>query len=62
MAAHGSHDWMEGAVKHPGALTEKAKKAGESLSKFESQHHNSPTTDRQIALAKAFKHANHKGS
>jgi outer membrane protein assembly factor BamD (BamD/ComL family) len=43
-------------------LTEKAKKAGESLSKFESQHHNSPTTDRQIALAKAFKHANHKGS
>jgi hypothetical protein len=62
MAEHGNHDWMEHAVKHPGALTRKAKAAGESLSKFESQHHDNPTTRRQVALAKAFKKANHKKS
>lgn len=59
MAEHGSHDWIQGAVKHPGALTEKAKRAGESLSKFESQHHNNPTTKRQVALAETFRHMNH---
>jgi len=58
MADHSSHDWMENAVKHPGALTEKAKRAHESLSQFESEHHTGATA-RQVALAKAFKKANH---
>jgi hypothetical protein len=60
MAEHGSHDWMESAVKHPGALTEEAKKAGKTLSEFEREHHDSPRINRQIALAKAFKKASRK--
>lgn len=55
MADHSAHNWIEGAVKHPGALTEKAKRAGESLSTFEREKHNDPTTRRQVALAKTFK-------
>lgn len=59
MAEHSAHHWIQGAVKHPGALTEKAKRAGESLSKFESEHHDDPTTQRQVALAKTFKKMHH---
>lgn len=59
MADHGNHDWIEGAVKHPGALTEKAKRAGESLSKFKGQHHDNPTTQRQVALAKTLGKMHH---
>lgn len=59
MADHSAHDWIQGAVKHPGALTEKAKRAGESLSKFESEKHTDPTTKRQVALAKTFKKISH---
>jgi hypothetical protein len=44
--------WIQGAIKHPGALTAKAKAAGVSLSKFESMPHKDPTTNRQVALAK----------
>lgn len=61
MADHSDHDWMEHAVKHPGALTEKAKRAHEPLSKFEREHHDNPTTARQVALAEAFKKAKHSG-
>lgn len=62
MAEHSAHKhFPEGVVKHPGALTAKAKRAHESLSQFEKQHHSNPTTERQVALAKAFKHMHHKG-
>jgi hypothetical protein len=44
--------WIQGAIKHPGALKAKAKAAGVSLSKFESMPHKDPTTNRQVALAK----------
>ena len=45
--------WIQGAIKHPGALTAKAKAAGESLSQFMREKHKDPTTNRQIALASA---------
>ena len=44
--------WIQGAIKHPGALTAKAKAAGESLSQFMREAHKDSTTNRQIALAK----------
>jgi len=47
-----SSHWIQGAIKHPGALKAKAKAAGVSLSKFESMPHKDPTTNRQVALAK----------
>lgn len=61
MAEHTAHHWIDGAIKHPGALTAKAKRAGESLSQFENQHHNNPTTERQVALAKTLKKMHHGG-
>jgi hypothetical protein len=60
MAEHGNHDWMEHAVKHPGALTAEAKAAGKSLSAFEAEHHNSAKIEHQVAFAKAAKKANRK--
>ena len=47
--------WIQGAIKHPGALTAKAKAAGESLSQFMREKHKDPTTNRQIALARRLR-------
>ena len=44
--------WIQGAIKHPGALTAKAKAAGENLSQFMRETHKNPTTNREIALAR----------
>jgi hypothetical protein len=45
-------NWIKGAIKHPGALTKKAKKAGESPMKFAAEHkHSAGTTGRQARLA-----------
>ena len=52
--------WIQGAIKHPGALTAKAKAAGESLSQFMRGAHKDPTTNRQIALAKRLKEMAHR--
>ena len=51
--------WIEGAIKHPGALKAKAQAAGESLSQFMRESHKDPTTNRQIALAKRLKEMAH---
>jgi hypothetical protein len=51
--------WIQGAIKHPGALTAKAKAAGESLSQFMREAHKNPTTNRQIALAERLKEMAH---
>jgi hypothetical protein len=47
----------EQVIKHPGALTKKAKAAGESVSQMISNppKNASTLTKKQIALAKAFK-------
>ena len=49
--------WISGAIKRPGALTRKAKKAGKSVSAFcRSLGPNASTrTKRQCALAKTFR-------
>lgn len=45
-------NWIKGAIKHPGALRKKAKKAGESTMAFAKEHaHDSGTTGKQARLA-----------
>lgn len=53
--------WIQGAIKHPGALTRKAKAAGMSLSAFEAHPPKgaSTTTKRQINLAKTLRGFHH---
>lgn len=53
--------WISSAVKHPGALTRKAEKAGETPMEFARQHqHDSGTTGRQARLAITLRHMKHK--
>ena len=48
MAKH----WIAGAIKHPGALTRKAKAAGESPMEYAHEHKgDSGTTGKQARLA-----------
>jgi hypothetical protein len=47
--------WIQKAIKHPGALTAKAKAAGMSLSEYMAKPHKDSTTNRQIALARRLK-------
>lgn len=53
--------WIQGAIKHPGALTKKAKAAGMSTSEYINHppKNASTTTKRQIALAKTLMSFNH---
>jgi len=45
-------NWISGAIKHPGALTAKANKAGKSPMAFAREHKgDSGTTGRQARLA-----------
>lgn len=47
-------NWIAGAIKHPGALTRKAKAAGQSISEFCNGSHSAQTT-RQCNFAKTLK-------
>ena len=63
-AAHSKH-WIQGAIKHPGAFTAQAKKAGKSVASFASSvlkhgSHASATTKRRASLANTLK-SFHKG-
>jgi hypothetical protein len=55
--------WIAGAIKHPGALTRKAKAAGMSLAAFEAHPPKGigTTTQREINLAKTLATFHHKG-
>jgi len=55
--------WIAKAIKHPGALTAKAKAAGMSLAAFEAHPPKgiSATTQRQINLAKTLATFHRKG-
>ena len=55
--------WIQGAIKHPGALTRKAKSAHMSLAEFMAHppRNISGTTKRQIALAKTLRGFHRKG-
>jgi hypothetical protein len=52
--------WVHGAIKRPGALTRKAKAAGETVAEFSQKHkHDSGRTGDQSRLAitmRKFKH------
>lgn len=57
MAKH----WISGAIKHKGALTRKAKAAGQSPMTFAHEHeHDSGTTGRQARLAVTLRGMHHK--
>jgi len=47
--------WIQSAIKHPGALTARAKAAGMSLSQFMDAPHKSPTIQREVNLAKTLR-------
>lgn len=48
--------WIQGAIKHPGALTKKANAAGKSPMAFASAHkHDSGKTGKQARLALVLK-------
>lgn len=49
--------WIQGAIKHPGALTAQAKRAGESPMEFAEQHKgDSGTTGKRARLAITLSH------
>ena len=65
MAGKKKH-WIKNAIKHPGAFTEKADKAGESVADFATEHvHDEDTTGRQARMAQTLahfdKHRNKRG-
>jgi hypothetical protein len=49
MAEHTAHRHIQ--IKHPGALTAKARAAGVSLSRFEQMPHSDPETRKQVQFA-----------
>ena len=57
MAKH----WIQGAIKHPGALTRKAKAAGETVAQYIANppKNASPQTIKQINLAKTLRNMHH---
>lgn len=55
MNKHHSGHWIQGAVKHPGAFTAKAKRAGVSVQKFAAEKAKAPgTLGKQARLAQTF--------
>jgi hypothetical protein len=58
MAQHGVHKHPI-LIKHPGALTAKAKAAGVSLSEFERMHHKDESTRKQVQFAENAKKWHH---
>lgn len=47
--------WIAGAIKHPGALTRKAKAAGQTVTEYCARKHDDTTTQRQCSLAKTLR-------
>lgn len=53
--------WIQKAVKHPGALTRKAHKAGQSVSEYAHKHdEGNSRTAKQARLAETFAKMRHK--
>jgi len=46
--------WIQGAIKHPGALTKRAKAAGMSLSQYMAAPHKSAEIKREVNLARTL--------
>jgi len=47
--------WIQGAIKHPGALTQAAKAAGKSITDYCAGGNLSPTAKKRCALAKTLR-------
>ena len=54
-SAKTKNNWIKGAIKHPGALTAKAKAAGMSIAEYCAQDNLSTLSKRQCALANTLK-------
>lgn len=52
--------WIQGAIKHPGALTKRAKAAGMSLAQYMAAPHKSAEIKREINLARTLMAMSHK--
>jgi hypothetical protein len=52
--------WIAGAIKHPGALTARAKAAGMSMSQYMAAPHKSTEIKREINLARTLMAITHK--
>jgi hypothetical protein len=61
MAAKKKEYFMQEAVKRPGALTRKAKRAGKSISEYCAGGGHDTRTKRQCNLAKTFRKFRPKG-
>ncbi len=46
--------WIQGAIKHPGALTNTAKKAGKSISQLCAEGNKSTKTSERCALSETL--------
>ena len=56
-----SKNWIQGAIKHPGALTRSAKAAGQTPRAFAQAHKSDPgTTGKRARLALALIGMSHK--
>jgi hypothetical protein len=52
--------WIAGAIKHPGAFTAKAKKAGKSVAEFAAMHkHSKGVLGKQARLAITLRGMHH---
>jgi hypothetical protein len=50
-------NWIAGAIKHPGAMTKAAKRAGESNNEYEHEHaHDSGKAGQRARLAMTLAH------
>jgi len=54
------NNWIQGAIKRPGALTAKAERAGMTIAKYCSQKDLDLETQKQCVLAKTLKSFNKK--
>ena len=62
MNKHHDGYWIQSAVKHPGAFTKKAKKAGESVAAYaREKQHAKGTLGRQSRLAMTLRGMQKKG-
>lgn len=55
MLIHMAKNWIAGAIKHPGALTAKAKAAGKTIDEFCASSSLDATTKKQCVLAKTLR-------
>ena len=60
--ASGGGTWLRGAIKHPGAETKAAKKAGETTHEYAEEHkHDSGKAGNRARLALTLEKMHHKG-